>query len=55
MEDRIAAGGHRAEGVAVVGVLERDEEPPALARRGWRQSWTAIFSATSTAVEPSSE
>ena len=44
MEDRVAARGHRAEGVAVVGVLERDEGRAAAARRGCASAAIAIFS-----------
>ena len=53
-EDRIFAGRHRAHGVPVIGVVQRDERR-AGRLAGLRQYWSAILNAASTAVEPLSE
>ena len=55
VEDRIAAGRHRAEGVAVVARGRARRRCGAALRRAGATAGCAIFIATSTAVEPSSE
>ncbi len=55
VEDAASARRHRADGVAVIAVLQRDDASGAARRRLRQGSRAPSSSATSTAVEPLSE